>query len=226
MGLFVIIREKQRYKLMSKEPSKNELSNVDIALFALFKAGGVTKTIHTEEVAWEAYQLAKERFSWRLPQFIEKGFPDKTPVRYALETAKKKESGNLVTGRAGGDINRAELEGWRFTPKGSEWIKRNEGRISQGLMHTVPQIRRLEAEHFIRQLKSDRAFEIYLKNHSLDEVSSYMFIDMLACTPDASREIIKQKLDQLLTTANLVDDKEINTFLDECAKKFSKYFPK
>ena len=36
-----------------------EISNMDIALFALYKIGGVSKNIHTEEIAWEAYQLAK-----------------------------------------------------------------------------------------------------------------------------------------------------------------------
>jgi hypothetical protein len=78
-----------------------ELSNMDIALFALYKIGGVSKNIHTEEIAWEAYQLAKERFSWRLKKFREMGFPDKTPVRFALEQAKKRENGKLVSGRAG-----------------------------------------------------------------------------------------------------------------------------
>jgi hypothetical protein len=63
---------------------------MDIALFALYKLGGISKKIHTEYIAWEAYQLAKERFSWRLPEFREKGFPDKTPVRFALEQGKKR----------------------------------------------------------------------------------------------------------------------------------------
>ena len=54
---------------MKKEVLRNELSNIDIALFALYKLGGISKTIHTEHIAWEAYQLAKQRFSWRLPEF-------------------------------------------------------------------------------------------------------------------------------------------------------------
>lgn len=46
-----------------------ELSNIDIALFALYKLGGTAKKVHTEEIAWEAYKLAKERFSWQLAEF-------------------------------------------------------------------------------------------------------------------------------------------------------------
>jgi len=48
-----------------------------------------------------------------------------------------------------------------------------------------------------------------------------MFTDMLACAPDASKEIIRQKFERILSTANLVNDKEILQFLDACAKKFA-----
>jgi hypothetical protein len=194
---------------------------MDIALFALYKLGGISKKIHTEYIAWEAYQLAKERFSWRLPEFREKGFPDKTPVRFALEQGKKKEFGKLVTGRAGGDINRPELEGWRFTPQGAEWIKDNEGRILKLIGQKAPDLPKLVAERFVKQLKNDPSFVSFKKNKNLDEVSSYMFTDMLTCAPDASKEIIRQKFDRILSTANLVNDKEILQFLDVCAKKFA-----
>jgi len=204
-----------------KAVSKNELSNMDIALFALYKLGGISKKMHTEYIAWEAYQLAKERFSWRLPEFREKGFPDKTPVRFALEQAKKKEFGKLVSGRAGGDINRPELEGWRFTPQGVEWIKDNEGRILKLIGQKAPDLPKLVAERFVKQLKNDTSFVSFQKNRNLDEVSSYMFTDMLACAPDASKEIIRQKYERILSTANLVNDKEILQFLDACAKKFA-----
>lgn len=206
---------------MRKAVSKNELSNMDIALFALYKLGGISKKIHTEYIAWEAYQLAKERFSWRLPEFREKGFPDKTPVRFALEQAKKKEFGKLVSGRAGGDINRPELEGWRFTPQGAEWIKDNEGRILKLIGQKAPDLPKLVAERFVKQLKNDTSFVSFQKNRNLDEVSSYMFTDMLACAPDASKEIIRQKYERILSTANLVNDKGILQFLGACAKKFA-----
>jgi hypothetical protein len=206
---------------VKKTVSKHELSNMDIALFALYKLGGISKKIHTEYIAWEAYQLAKERFSWRLPEFREKGFPDKTPVRFALEQGKKKEFGKLVTGRAGGDINRPELEGWRFTPQGAEWIKDNEGRILKLIGQKAPDLPKLVAERFVKQLKNDPSFVSFKKNKNLDEVSSYMFTDMLTCAPDASKEIIRQKFDRILSTANLVNDKEILQFLDVCAKKFA-----
>lgn len=197
-----------------------ELSNKDIVLFALHELGGTLRKVHTEHVAWRAYGLAKERFSWRLPEFRDR-FPDKSPVRFALEQVKKKEHGKLVTGRAGGDINRPELEGWRFTPEGAEWIRENESRIAEALKQEVPNLRKLEADKFLRTIKADDCFRHFQQKGTLDEVSPYMFTDMLACSPDAPNNIIRQKYDRILTTAKLVKDGELITFLEACASTFS-----
>jgi hypothetical protein len=48
--------------------SDSELTNIDIALYALYDLGGHEKKVHTEEVAYRAYELAEERFGWRLPR--------------------------------------------------------------------------------------------------------------------------------------------------------------
>ena len=194
-----------------------ELSNMDIALFALYKLGGVTKKIHTEEIAWEAYCLAKGKFSWRLPQFKKKGFPDKTPVRFALEQAKKDENGCLVSGRAGGDAG-GEIEGWQFTPKGANWIKKNESRIAKGLQQKVS--RPLRDQRFIKRIKKDPLFKKFQAEKTLDNATRYMFTDLLVCAPDASEDIIKQKVDRLITNAILISDEEILNFLEACKEKF------
>jgi hypothetical protein len=197
-----------------------ELSNMDITLFALYKIGGISKKVHTEEVAWEAYQLAKERFSWRLRKFREMGFPDKTPVRFALEQAKKKENGKLVSGRAGGDIG-GELEGWRLTSQGVVWFKENEARILKGLKHKAPDAPKHEAERFMKKIKSDPLFKHFQEKKNLDEASQYMFTDMLVCSPDASKDIIGQKFGQLFSNAELINDAEIINFLKACREKFN-----
>lgn len=196
-----------------------DISNVDVALYALYKLGGITKHIHTEEIAWEAYQLAKERFSWRLPKFREKGLPDKTPVRFALEQAKKKENGQLISGRAGGDAG-GELEGWSFTPNGAKWIKENEQRIVDLLKEDTLQAPKRDAERFIKRIKNDPLFKFYDQNKNLDQVQSYMFTDMLVCAPDASKNIIRKKFEQLSSNAELIGNQEIIIFLKVCSDKF------
>lgn len=199
-----------------------ELSNVDVALYALYKLGGIAKHIHTEDIAWESYQLAKERFSWRLSKFREKGFPDKTPVRFALEQAKKKENGQLISGRAGGDAG-GELEGWSFTQSGVRWIKENEQRIVNLLNEDTLQVPKREADRFIKRIKSDPLFKHYEQNKHLDQVQSYMFTDMLVCAPDASKNIIKKKFEQLSSTAELIGKLEIIVFLKACHDKFMNF---
>lgn len=190
-----------------------------IALFALYKKGGISQKVHTEEIAWEAFQLAKERFSWRLPKFRQMGFPDKSPVRFALEQAQKKENGRLVFGRSGGDAG-GELEGWRLTPQGANWIKENESRILEALQQAAPSLPKRDAARFTRKIRTMSFFKYFQEKGNLDEAPQYMFTDMLLCAPDASKIIIKQKFDQLCSNAELVNDIEILNFMSACKAKF------
>jgi len=198
-----------------------ELSKMDVALYALYKLGGVSKKIRTEEIAWEAYRLAKEKFSWCLPKFIKMGFPDKLTVLIALETAHKQKYGRLVLGRAGRDAG-GKLDGWIFTPQGVKWIRENEKRILDGLTREekAPVIPKRDAERFIKKLKTDPFFKFYQEKKDLSNATQYMFTDMLVCAPDASKDIIKQKFEQLYSNAELANDLEILDFLNVCKEKF------
>ncbi len=205
---------------------KEELSNMEIALFSLYQLGGATKKIHTELIAWEAYQLAPERFSWRLPEFRERGFPDKTAVRYALEQAKKKENNELVTGRGGGDVGGSELEGWTFTSRGVQWAKTNISKISEALEASVANIHPREVDRFLKKIKQEKAYEFFLEDGNLQRVTPYMFTDLLGCTPDASPEVISRKLERFLSVATLISDDNILHFLHKCKNEFASLFSK
>lgn len=197
------------------------LSNVDVALYALYKLGGATKKVHTELIAWEAYNLSEERFSWTLPEFRKRGFPDKTTVRYALESAKKEK---FVKGRAGRDKAGSESEGWQFYPLGVEWFQQNEKRIKESLNQEAPislELPKHQAERFIKKMHSEKIFMLYQKMKSIDEATIYDFTDMLNCSPDATRDVIRQKFDLLKSTAMAINNQDIRDFLDKCEKKFS-----
>jgi len=201
-------------------PIGEGLSNVDIALYALYKLGGASKKIHTEYIAAEAYRLSEERFSWTLPEFRKLGYPDKTTVRYALESAKKQK---LVKGRAGRDKGGRESEGWQFTPLGVEWFFKNGERIKNNFKLEKPissVLPKHQAERFIKKMHAEKIFGLYREKKSLDEASIYDFADMLNCSPDASKEVMRQKFDLLKSTTITINDQEIRFFLDECEKKF------
>jgi hypothetical protein len=197
------------------------LSNLDIALYALYRLGGISKKIHTELIAWDAFKLTPERFSWRLPEFRDREFVDKTPVRHALEQAQKQSKGRLVKGRAGGDAGGLESEGWTFTPDGAVWIKQNETRIAEELKLKSTKMHPREAGRFIRRIKDDIAYVYYRRDSNLNQVTPYMFTDMLGCTPDASKEIIVTKFNRILSLATILGDESIIDFLVNCKKQFS-----
>jgi hypothetical protein len=196
------------------------LTNIDVVLYVLFQLGGATKKIHTEEVAWEAYQLSKEKFSWTLNKFKQKGFPDKTTARYALETAKKL---NFVIGRAGRDKSGNEKEGWQLTPNGLNWIVQRQSFIAKSLkaknyLHSTlnPQEKRLASK-----IKNHKSFMNYKQKGSLDDISDYDFIDMLDCSPNASNRVIKIKFNSLKNLINLLNDNELKNFIENMEHKFS-----
>lgn len=167
----------------------------------------------------ECFKLAKEKFSWRLPEY--KDYPDKAPVRFALEQAKKKENDRLVIGKAGGDFASGDREGWQLTPEGVNWIKKNEERITNELKIERPKIIEREASRFIKKIKSDSAFKNFIADdYSLINVSKYNFIDLLNCPPDVPLEIIQSKFFDIKTLSALVNDKDISFFLEMCENKF------
>jgi len=197
--------------------NKYELSNLDVTLFVLYKLGGAHKKIHTEYIAWEAFELAPEKFSWRLKEFRAKKIPDKTAVRYALELGKKE--GNLVIGQAGGD-RAGKREGWELTPEGVVWMEKNLKRISSALNKEVPSFPKEEALRFLKKIGKTQLFNLYLKNKELSKASNYMLADMLNCTPEAPKETIKRIFDRFYNTAIEVKDKKILNFFEQCINVF------
>ena len=196
------------------------LTNVDVVLYALFTLGGATKKIHTEKIAWESYQLSREKFSWSLNEFKKMGFPDKTTGRYALETAKKL---NLVKGRGGKDKSGDEKEGWQFTPQGLDWIIKKQQEIS-GSLKTKTYISSTftpKEKREIKKISNHKAYTSFKGNGSLNDVTEFDFIDLLDCSPDASNRVIQNKFDSLKNSVNLSNDLELKRFINEIGEKFS-----
>src|SRR5713226_8741925 len=135
--------------------STSEISNVDIALYALFRLGGDTAPVHTEDVALKCFQLARERFSWKkYPQY-----PELDPARFALLDAAKPIYGKLarqVFKKIGG---RGQSH-WVLTAAGLDYLRERldtlnqleAGQIAAGSEHT-------EEDRFIGQVKKHIAFK-------------------------------------------------------------------
>jgi hypothetical protein len=200
----------------------DELTNIDIVLYALFRLGGYKHKVHTEEIAYEAYKLAKDRFGWRLTKFRELDFPDKEPVRISLMDAAKEKYGSLVEGRSGVESTGKEVDGWTFTPDGARWMRDQINRIESNLGTDQPKISKKDADRFIKQMKSEALFKSFTQN-KLTKESRYLFTEMLNASPDAPKSIIVTKFRRMQSTAELVGNTEIVNFLNACIKAFPEF---
>jgi hypothetical protein len=201
---------------MTTKPS--EISNVDVAVYVLSTLGGAERTVYSEHIAARCHELARARFSWRLPEYREKGWPDKYIVKTALEDAKKNEYGGLVDGAYALDVAR---DGWRLTTKGAMWFKENGERVEKqlGLGTQHSSVPKRDAQRFLRQMHAQLVYQAYRKG-GLDDITRFAFTDMLNCSPDASEDVVISKFKRLRATAELVGDSEIVAFLDACKSKF------
>jgi hypothetical protein len=203
---------------MEREMKANEISNVDVAVYILATLGGAEKTVYSEHIAAKCYEVAPARFSWRLPDYREKGWPDKYVVKTALEDAKKDEYGALVDGAYALDVAK---DGWRLTTKGAVWFKENRDRVERQMgLHTEhSSVPKRDAQRFLRQMHGESLYRAYCKG-GLDGATRFAFTDMLNCSPDASEDAVVSKFKRLRAMAELVGDREIVVFLDACKRKF------
>ena len=75
----------------------NKISNVDIAVYALYLLGGVGRKVHLEEIAVKCHKMAAGRFAFELSRYNE--HPDKHAVFCALADARKPQIGGLIEGK-------------------------------------------------------------------------------------------------------------------------------
>lgn len=210
-----------KFEIRKRVMRQRALSNIDVVVYALLKLGGYERKIHTEEIAYEAYCLDKERFAWKLSKFRDMGFPDKERVRRGLTDAAKGRYGRLVEGRADIYTETKETEGWMLTPEGVTWIRRNEKRIAGTLGTTRPRAPYVDTLRFKNRMREQLLFRRFLQNQDLEGQNLYNFTDMLNVRADSPNEVIAIKFRTLRSNAELVGDKQILCFLDGCAQAFS-----
>jgi hypothetical protein len=194
-----------------------DLPNYQIATIALALLDGARRKVHTEEVAERSLALASDRFSWRLPKYREKGWPDKFIVKCALEDAQKKKHGSLVEGQCMTEVSK---DGWRLTPAGAQWVKTHAHIFESRQGQTSERLPRQEAQRFLKQLKSQPLYRRFAADGWLRSPDPYQLTDMLNTAPDALPEVIRIKFQRLCSTAELVGDRGITHFLQACADAF------
>lgn len=201
-------------------PNDVQISNIDIAVYALARLGGAGRNVYSEDVAALCYELAPSRFGWRLEKYRKRKWPDKYVVRFALEDAKKPENGALVEGAYAVDLTK---DGWRLTPAGVRWLQSARKRVEASLSLKGSALPTRDAHRFERQVRDQELFKRFVKTGAVDTASVYLFADLLTCSPDASAEVVSAKFRRLQAMAELLRNRELLSFLEACAHAFPQY---
>lgn len=190
--------------------TRTELTNVEIAVYALYRVGGAERRVHTEKVAHECYQLAPDRFSWTLyPEY-----PAMEPARSGLFDAQKPENGALVSG--------SHPKGWVLTPAGIDRMRTllpELEKLAGGQVQEVSDRQKVHA--YFRELEAHPAYQRYVSEKSCDRIKSYEFTDFLKCTLDSGPEVIKDRIERARTRAHNAEKGTILDFLAACEERFA-----
>lgn len=194
----------------------SEVKSMYIAVLALSLMGGIGQKVHTEDIAQKCLEIAPDRFKWE-----RYNYPDKELVRKALFHASEEQNGRLVTGRSGIEQRGKSRDGWQLTPSGAAWLRQNESMLTSITASGHGRVSKREADRFLKNIRAESAFRIFVQHGTLSDVSPYMFTDLLNCSPDASVDTIRIKFDRLLSFAELVNDRAVLEFLKSCEERFA-----
>lgn len=191
-------------------PTKNSITesfaNYELVTLAVYRLGGETRPIDTEDVAVEANTIAPGRFTWRK-------YPDQINielVRAFLSDAKKPKNGQYLTGSGN--------SGWMLTERGLDFSKRNKNKIqlagNKGPKLSVQQKRWLRRER-ARIAQSD-AYQKYKKG-GIDKISSQE-AEALFRIDDYIEGVTRTRM--ILRYKNAFsNDRELSPFIENLANK-------
>ena len=192
------------------------LTNVEVVTFALAEEHGAERPVHLERLAVKAFEYAPGAFRWDLNEYA--NYIDKDKVRVSLTDAQKDKNGQLV--RAVGPKRTGiskPTDAWQLTSAGTAWYVENRDRVSATLGIARPALKRAKAAQVKSRLLSSELYASFLANGHIPE-DPFAFTDLLECSPDASNQVIQDRLDALLSQVRLLDEPNLVEFLEATAR--------
>jgi hypothetical protein len=191
------------------------VTNVEIVTFALAELDGASRPVHLERIAVKAFELAPGAFRWDLDEYSE--HVDKDKVRVSLTDAQKAKYGQLVRAvgpkRAG--ISK-RTDAWQLTSSGAEWFLNNRDRVAAALGVGQPSLKKGRASEVRARIQRSELYAGFLNGGQVKE-NPFAFADLLECSPDASNQVVREKLDVLMSQVRLLKDDGLVNFLESCA---------
>jgi predicted HTH domain antitoxin len=197
-------------------PNADNLSNIDIAVYALYLLGGWRERVHTEDIALKCFELAPSKFSWvKYPEY-----PDNNTAYLSLGDAKKQKYGALVKGGSERKKEMQHIGGWKLTLHGVEWIEGNKLRIEESLGKHATTGERLDIDRKLKELRNSIAYSKFLRSGESGDISHAEFAESLVCTVNTSSEILNDRLEQLSSIAKELKKDDIEKYIRFCREKF------
>lgn len=193
--------------------------NWEIAVYALYVKGGVSRHVHTEDVAVKCFEIAPESFSWtKHPEY-----PDKDIVRVALTDARKDKMGRLVIGRSGrgrghdsGGQGIRRQDGWQLTESGATWISRNEERLTRELGQGESKRPRQKVLQRLERIRTHALFGQFQDSHEGFTPSIGPLAELLRCRADAENSVWHKRFTALRNDAQLAEQNDLLEFIRVC----------
>ncbi len=187
--------------------SLNDLDQKLIVLLSCFALGAAKQSIHTEEIAYKAFLLKRDGFSWQIEKFQK--YPDLTKVRKALDRAKDL---GWIIGSYSYDLLK---DGWKLTAKGIEEANKIKGLLK--LKKTKITLQPIEKKK-MKIFSKNEYFKKYLKEKKLN-INTFELADMLGSAAGNSNNI-RSKFYELKNLVSLSEDENMKEFLNFLEEKF------
>jgi len=166
-----------------------------LVVVALANLGGHEQSVHTEDIALEASEIAPRRFAWRkYPQYV-----DINVVLQGLGDARRVKYGAHVTG--------SNVKDWMLTAEGQIWVKRLVTADSSELSSLVSDARgsliagqRIETHRLV----TTEAFQLYSSGNQ-EKITRKQFYDFLRINEYFSDRARRRRIN-LVTSAISGDD--------------------
>lgn len=185
-----------------------KIKNIELVTLALYRAGGASKSVDTEDVAVTADKIDNQRFKWKKNEY--KKFIDRGLVFDSLKAAHLRKKGSFLKGN--------DDKGWILTSLGLEFCKNAKIKFNRSI---VSKKRITKSEKNFLSREEDRilhssAFDKFYNNKVKDiteEDIKFLFkVDDYTSRSDVEKRIINM-LDNFKNKESVY--KLINTYKEE-----------
>jgi len=190
--------------------SKNEITNADLFLYALYRLGGAGAYVDVEDVFMEMWRIAPERFRWRkyeVPNY-------KIMSKAIVDISQRGQEGLLL---GSGDMRQLSAEGVAWAERHSEELEA----VATGERAAPPD--RRPGQRVVADLLKQPSVQSFLQGREV-HLDRVRVARLLRCAPDAPRQVWRERLETLRSAATAGKRDDVLRFLDRLEEENPDWF--